>query len=135
MTTIANTSAGSAEYQIWLRAFLRALDGCAPEEAEELARRAVEIYQKQWGKPVVNNRQGLDESERLINLLISNESEELDKMISAHPEKFDYGVDDERGEGDGVGGGVARASAGGESTPDAASAEPVTPDGALGMSS
>ena len=56
----------SAEYQIWLRAFLRALDGCYPDDAKEFAQRAVAIYQERWCDPIIDDRERLNESEWLI---------------------------------------------------------------------
>lgn len=119
MEALPNTQLASAEHQIWLRAFLRALDGCTPDDAKGLAQRAVDIYHERWGDPIVDDREGLDESEWLINLRIWKESEELDQILRLDPGVLAGRADDAVDDGNGAGEGVARASAGGEAEPGA----------------
>ncbi|MBZ2979407.1 hypothetical protein IPR89_20800 [Xanthomonas perforans] len=106
MQTLPHAQLASPGYQIWLRAFLRALDECAPDDAKEFAERAVDIYQKRWVDSSVDNRERLDESEWLITLQTRRESEMLDQALQ------DQGLVENEEISAGACGGVANAIAG-----------------------
>lgn len=81
METLTHTQPASVEHQVWLRAFLRALDSCTPDDAKDLAQRAVDIYQERWRELApIDPKEHRDRAEYRINQQIAEYRRRLDEV-------------------------------------------------------